>query len=314
MVDVYAIGEMVIDMIPGSEPASYLRKAGGAPANVAIAVVKNGLKASMACKVGDDDFGHFLMDTLKEYHVVQAVPKLEKNAITTLAFVTLKEDGERVFTFARKPGADMMLSPDEVKEEDIENAVIIHAGSCSLSAHPVKEATEKALRLGHEKGKLVSFDVNYRNLMWNDDQAACTKAVMDILPYVDILKISEEEVDMMGGESNIEKLMKDNQIAMVIETLGSEGAQTFFNGSVIRIQGRKVKAVDATGAGDAFWGAFLSSLRIQGVEKSIDLTEEIIQKAMDYGNVSGCICVQSKGAIASIPTRETIEAYLAENK
>lgn len=314
MVDVYAIGEMVIDMIPGSESASYLRKAGGAPANVAIAVVKNGLKASMACKVGDDDFGHFLMDTLKEYHVVQAVPKLEKNAITTLAFVTLKEDGERVFTFARKPGADMMLSPDEVKEEDIENAVIIHAGSCSLSAHPVKEATEKALRLGHEKGKLVSFDVNYRNLMWNDDQAACTKAVMDILPYVDILKISEEEVDMMGGESNIGKLMKDNQIAMVIETLGSEGAQTFFNGSVIRIQGRKVKAVDATGAGDAFWGAFLSSLRIQGVEKSTDLTEEIIRKAMDYGNVSGCICVQSKGAIASIPTRETIEAYLAENK
>ena len=77
---------------------------------------------------------------------------------------------------------------------------------------------------------------------------------------------------------------------------------------------RKVKAVDATGAGDAFWGAFLSSLRIQGVEKSTDLTEEIIRKAMDYGNVSGCICVQSKGAIASIPTRETIEAYLAENK
>lgn len=314
MVDVYSIGEMVIDMIPGSEPASYLRKAGGAPANVAIAVVKNGLKASMACKVGDDDFGHFLMDTLKEYHVEQAVPELEKNAITTLAFVTLKEDGERVFTFARKPGADMMLSPDEIKEEDIEGAVIIHAGSCSLSAHPVKEATEKALKLGHEKGKLVSFDVNYRNLMWNDDQEACTKAVMDILPYVDILKISEEEVEMMGGEANLEKLMKDNQITMVIETLGSDGAQAFFNGSVIRVHGRKVKAVDATGAGDAFWGAFLSSLRIQGVEKSADLTEEIIKKAMDYGNVSGCICVQSKGAIASIPTRETIEAYLAENK
>lgn len=313
MTDVYAIGEMVIDMIPGSEPASYLRKAGGAPANVAIAVVKNGLTASMACKVGDDDFGHFLMDTLKEYHVTQAVPELEKSAITTLAFVTLKEDGDRVFTFARKPGADMMLSPDEVKEEDIEQAVIIHAGSCSLSAHPVKEATEKALKLGHEKGKLVSFDVNYRNVMWNDDEEACTKAVMDILPYVDILKISEEEVDMMGGEANIEKLMKDNQITMVIETLGSEGAQAFFDGSVIRIQGRKVKAVDATGAGDAFWGAFLSSLRIQGVEKSSDITAEIIRKAMDYGNVSGCICVQSKGAIASIPTRETIEAYLAQN-
>ncbi len=314
MTDVYSIGEMVIDMIPGSEPASYLRKAGGAPANVAIAVVKNGLTASMACKVGNDDFGHFLMDTLKENGVKQAVADLADNAITTLAFVTLREDGERVFTFARKPGADMMLSPDEIKEEDIDDAVIVHAGSCSLSAQPVADATIKALKLGHEKGKLVSFDVNYRNVMWDDDIEACTKAVMDILPYVDILKISEEEVEMMGGEENLKKLMADNNITMLIETLGSEGAQSFFGDEVIRVQGRKVKAVDATGAGDAFWGAFLSSLRIQGVEKAADLTAEIIGKAMDYGNVSGCICVQSKGAIASIPTRETIEKYLAENK
>ena len=99
---------------------------------------------------------------------------------------------------------------------------------------------------------------------------------------------------------------------MVMETLGSEGAQAFFGDEVIRVPGRKVKAVDATGAGDAFWGAFLASLRIQGVDKISDLTPEIIRKAMDYGNVSGCICVQSKGAIASIPTRQQIEEYLAK--
>lgn len=313
MTDVYCIGEMVIDMIPGSEPASYLRKAGGAPANVAIAVSKNGLKAAMACKVGDDDFGHFLMDTLKEYDVKQAIPQLCEDAITTLAFVTLKENGERVFTFARKPGADMLLSPDEVKEEDIKNSIIIHAGSCSLSANPAAEATVKAMRLGHEMGKLVSFDVNYRNVMWKDDLAACTKAVMDILPYVDILKISEEEVDMMGGATNLPKLMKDNDITMIVETLGSNGAQAFFNGGLVKVAGRKAHAVDATGAGDAFWGAFLSSMRIQGVERKEDITDRIISNAMDYGNVSGAICVQSKGAIASIPTRTQIEEYLAQN-
>jgi len=312
MFDVYAIGEMVIDFIPGSEPAGYIRRAGGAPANVAIAVAKNGLQAAMCCKVGDDDFGHFLMDTLEEYHVTAAVPEYCEEAITTLAFVTLREDGERTFTFARKPGADMMLREDEVKEEDIDASAIVHAGSCSLSAQPERAATEKAMRLGHEKGKLVSFDVNYRNVMWHDDLAACTQAVMDILPYVDLLKISEEEVEMMGGVDALPELMKKNGITVIVETLGSEGAQAFIGDEVVKVAGRKAKAVDATGAGDAFWGAFLASLRIQGVGKAADLNADVLRTAMDYGNVSGCICVQSKGAIVSIPTRAQIEEYLAQ--
>lgn len=311
--DVYCIGEMVIDFIPGTEEASYIRKAGGAPANVAIAVAKNGLDAAMCAKVGDDDFGHFLMDTLEEYHVTPACPKLCEEAITTMAFVTLAENGERKFTFARKPGADMFLCEDEVKEEDIENSVIIHAGSCSLSASPEDKATLKAMRLGHEKGKLVSFDVNYRNVMWKDDVDACIKAVMDCLDYVDLLKISEEEVEMMGGEDALSGLMKKHNIAMIIETLGSEGAKAYFDGKEIYVAGRKVKAVDATGAGDAFWGGFLASLRIQDVKSAADLTVEKIRTAMEYGNVSGCICVQSKGAIVSIPTREQIEEYIRIN-
>lgn len=310
MTDLYSIGEMVIDFIPGSEEASYIRKAGGAPANVAIAVKKNGLNASMCCKVGNDDFGHFLVDTLKEFDVTIACPKLCEEAITTMAFVTLAADGERKFTFARKPGADMFLSEDDVKEEDIDNSVIVHAGSCSLSAQPEAAATIKAMRLGKEKGKLVSFDVNYRNVMWKDDQDACTAAVMDILKYVDMLKISEEEVEMMGGEAALMELMTKNNITLLIETLGSEGAQAFFKGEVIKVAGRKVKAVDATGAGDAFWGGFLSSLRIQGVNKAEDLTADIIKSAMEYGNVSGSICVQVKGAIASLPTRAQIEECL----
>ena len=309
MRDLYSIGEMVIDFIPGIEPASYIRKAGGAPANVAIAVTKNGLKAAMCCKVGEDDFGRFLMDTLAEYDVEAVCPDLCREAITTMAFVTLAENGERRFTFARKPGADMMLSESDVKEADIADSAVIHAGSCSLSAQPEAAATVKALRLGHEHGKLVSFDVNYRNLMWNDDVAACTQAVIDILKYVDLLKISEEEVDMMGGEAALASLMLENDITLVIETLGSNGARAFFKGTSFDVPGINAKAVDATGAGDAFWGAFLSKLRMLGVEKAADLTEAIIRQAMEYGNVSGCICVQQKGAIAAIPTREQIEAY-----
>lgn len=312
MQDIYCIGEMLIDFIPGSEPASYIRKAGGAPANVAIAVRKNGLNASMCCKMGDDDFGAFLLDTLKEYDVKAAVEELTKEAVTTMAFVTLKEDGDRVFTFARKPGADALLCEEDVKESDIEDTVLVHAGSFSLSTDPAKAATIRAMKLAHEKGKLVSFDVNYRNVVWNDDVDACTAEVMKILPYVDLLKISDEEVEMMGGVKALPELMKKNGISLIVETLGADGAQAFFADDVIRVKGRKVKAVDATGAGDAFWGAFLSSLRIQGVAKKEDLTADIIRRAMDYGNVSGCICVQSKGAIPSIPTREMIEEYLAK--
>ncbi len=314
MRDLFSIGEMVIDFIPGSEPASYIRKAGGAPANVAIAVSKNGLKAAMCCKVGDDDFGRFLMDTLAEYDVTAASPELCKEAVTTMAFVTLAEDGERRFTFARKPGADMLLSEADVKEADIADSAIVHAGSCSLSAQPEAAATIRALRLGHEMGKLVSFDVNYRNLMWNDDVNACVAAVKDILRYVDLLKISEEEVDMMGGEAAIPGLMKENDVALVVQTLGSKGARAYFGGGFFDVPGRKAKAVDATGAGDAFWGAFLAKLRILGVGKADDLTADIIRQALDYGNVSGCICVQQKGAIASIPTRAQIEAYMESGK
>ena len=313
MNDLYSIGEMVIDFIPGTEEASYIRKAGGAPANVAIAAAKNGLNASMCCKVGEDNFGHFLMDTLAKYNVEAVCKDLCKEAVTTMAFVTLSADGERVFTFARKPGADMMLSEDDVKENDIKNSKIIHAGSCSLSAQPEKDATIKAMKLGRDFDKLVSFDINYRNIMWNDDVEACVKAVKDVLKYVDLLKLSGEEIDMMGGEKNLPVLMKEFNISVIVETLGSNGAQAFFKDKIIKVPGQKVPAVDATGCGDAFWGAFLSKLRLEGVEKISDLKEEIIKSAMNYGNISGCICVQSKGAIEAIPTRKQIEEFIRKN-
>lgn len=153
-------------------------------------------------------------------------------------------------------------------------------------------------------------DINYRNLMWKDDKASCAKAVDEILGFVDILKISEEEVDMVGGEDNIETLMKEKNLTAVILTLGSKGAQVFFGNSIFTVGGRTVKAVDATGAGDAFWGGFLSSLLLQGVTRPEEITEPILRKAMEYGNISGALCVQKKGAISSLPTREEIEEII----
>ncbi len=313
--DFITIGEMVIDFIPGQEKGSYIRNAGGAPANVAIAAARNGLEAGIYCKVGDDDFGRFLLQTLRENQVTPLAPEMTQEAITTMAFVSLNEHNDRSFTFARKPGADMMLEKSEIRDEDLKTCRLIQAGSCSLSAGKAVEATEYAMARAHELGKLVGFDINYRNLMWKDDKEACTKKVLSILKYVDFLKLSDEEVDMVGGHDNILSVMKEYEIAAVVLTLGGDGAELFYDGQSYVIPGyRADKVADTTGAGDAFWGGFLSEVLNQGVSSTEQLNAEILKKAVTYGNVSGSLSVKEKGAIASLPTREKIEAFLAENR
>lgn len=308
--DIFCIGEAVIDFLPGGEPASYIRNLGGAPANVAIAVSRNGLEAGFCGKVGDDDFGRFLVSTLKENGVRYLCDGFCGSAVTTMAFVTLTGGGERSFTFARKPGADMFLTKEDVKKTDIESATVVHAGSCSLSAEPAASATFYALRLAGSMGKIVSFDVNYRNLMWKNDSKAAAEKIFEVLPYVDLLKVSQEEAAMLGGEDGFFNLMESNGLSAVVETLGPEGAVCYFKGGTLRVGGTSAKPVDTTGAGDAFWAGFLSKLVMQGMGRVSDLTEEKIKKAMEYGNVAGSLCILSKGAISSLPTRAMVEKYL----
>lgn len=308
MRDLYCIGEMVIDFIPGLEPGSYVRNAGGAPANVAVAASRQGLRSAMCCSLGNDDFGRFLLATLEEYGVEPIKAELCDEAITTMAFVTLDEHGERSFTFARKPGADMLLAEADVREEDIASSVIVHAGSCSLSASPEAEATVRAMRLASEHGRFVSFDLNYRDLMWSGDFEACAAAVRGVLPYVDALKLSEEEAELFCKDESVFEMMERFNIRVVVETLGADGARCYFGGESFDVPGRKAVCADATGAGDAFWGGFLSALRIGGAEKAADLTRDLLKNALEYGNKCGWFCVQKKGAMSSLPKRAEVEA------
>lgn len=310
--DAITLGEILIDFIPGKEEASYVRNPGGGPANAAVAMAKNGLDVAMYTRMGNDDFGRFLSKTMKEYGVKILTPELTDEAVTTMAFVTLYPGGERTFTFARKPGADMLLSKDDIRDEDIQNTRLVHGSSFSMSAGPEVEATKYFLKRAHELGKLVAFDINYRNVVWNDDKQACADAVKGILPYVDLLKISDEEVDMIGGPENILNTMKEYDIAVVVETLGSKGARAYFNGESVMVEGRKAKAVDATGCGDAFWGGFLASLLNQGVSSTADITKDILKTAITYGNVGGWCCVQVKGGMSALPTKAQIEEVLAK--
>ena len=287
--DIICMGEMLIDFTPGKEPRSYTANPGGAPANVAIAAARNGLESAFLGILGNDDFGKLLQETLEQDGVKMLCPHMTDKAVTTLAFVTLYEGGERSFTFARKPGADILLSEEDVKENDIENCRMLHAGSVSLSDAPSKDAVLKAVKLASEKGKLVSFDVNYREMIWHD-----------------------EELSFAGGEENIPAFMDKYGIKVLIETLGAKGAKYYFEGKSGIVEGRKVKAVDATGAGDAFWGGFLSSVLMNGVKSPEDITEEIVKQALAYGNTSGSLCVQKMGGIPALPFKNDIMKVLEE--
>lgn len=309
MNDLICVGEMLIDFLPGSEEGVYIRMPGGAPANVAVAVAHNGLDVGFCGRMGNDDFGKFLLQTLKTHRVTALCPDLINDAVTTMAFVSLTEDGDRSFTFARKPGADMFLTRTDVDAASVLDANMVHAGSCSLSRGSAADATYYAMETAHNAGKLVSFDVNYRNLMWDDDRQACVNAVASILPFVDFLKISEEEEDMMGMPP--EQAAEIYNIAVLVETLGAEGARCRFQGKTFTVPGRKAVCVDATGAGDAFWGGFLSCLLHHGVTSTADLTEDLVRQALEYGNIAGWLCVQKKGAMESLPTTEEVQAILA---
>ncbi|MDR1669140.1 MAG: carbohydrate kinase [Oscillospiraceae bacterium] len=306
--DIFSIGEMVIDFLPGTEPGSYLRNAGGAPANMAIAAARNGMDAGFCGMLGDDAFGRFLAATLEENGVRLLCGRRTAEAVTTMAFVTLESDGERSFTFARKPGADMLLTSADVREKDLTDATVIHAGSCSLSGASSADATLYALRRGSELKKLISFDVNYRALLWDGGEQAAVKRIREALPYVSLLKVSEEETPLLGGD--IPALMREYGIPLVVETLGSQGARAFFQGSVLYASCPEVPRVDTTGAGDAFWGTFLAGLLLKGVGQTHALNEDAITRALREGNAAGTLCVQKKGAISALPYRAEIEELL----
>ncbi|MBS4959194.1 MAG: NTP transferase domain-containing protein [Clostridiales bacterium] len=307
--DLLCVGEMLVDFTPGSEKDSFIFNPGGAPANVAIAAARNGVKVGFIGAMGDDDFGRRLVGTLLENHVEFLGPPLTKEAKTTLAFVTVAEDGERSFTFMREPGADTRLKAEDISVEAIDRAAIIHGGSVSMTERPSRDATIYALKTGLEREKLVSFDVNYREAFWTKE--ACWAQIKQVLPYVDLLKISQEEAELFGGEEQIFPWMEQFGISVTVETLGRNGARVYFQKKCWDVAGFSVRQVDATGAGDGFWGGFLSSLLQQHVGRKEDLTVNKVEEALRYGNAAGALCVQKKGGIPGMPYREDMIRFLA---
>ena len=297
---------MVIDFTPGKEPNSYVANPGGAPANAAIAVSRLGRKSAFCGMLGADAFGDLLQRTLEENGVYAACRRRCSDAVTTLAFVSLTPSGERSFTFTRKPGADMFLQPSDIDDALLQESRIVHAGSCSLSKGTASEATRCAMHRAKELGKLVSFDINYRDLIWDEDRQAAQAAVAAVLPDIDLLKLSDEEECFVGGWENIEAVMRENGISLAVMTRGAGGAEAVWNGTHFSVPGRKVPVADTNGAGDAFWGGFLATLAENDCKTPADFTPGIIRRALETANMTGSLTVQHPGAIPALPYRKDV--------
>ncbi|MCR4840688.1 MAG: carbohydrate kinase [Lachnospiraceae bacterium] len=312
-----AIGEALIDFIPKEtgcsfdEVTAFSPKIGGAPANVCGAYAKLGGTARMITQVGDDPFGHKIVDELSEAGVDVDCISLTDSATTALAFVSLGADGGRTFSFYRKPSADMLYSPENLKEEYFDNAYVLHFCSVDIGDFPMKAAHKKAIEIIRKKGGIVSFDPNLRFNLW-DSAEALKAAVLEFIPLSDIVKISDEELEFITGESDVQAGIAkifDMGVKLVLYTCGSNGAYAYTKKADAFAPSQKVKAVDTTGAGDGFTGAFL--WKLSGIcpvrEELENLTSEELAECVEFSNKFCAISVQRAGAIASYPTADEVE-------
>jgi len=315
MFDVVALGELLIDFTPYGVSSSGMKlfeqNPGGAPANVLTALSKMGLRTGFIGKVGDDIHGLFLKNVLEEQGIDTSSLVLDKEVFTTLAFVELSSTGERNFSFARKPGADTCLTVEDVKEDYVSKARVFHFGSLSLTNEPSRSATIASLEYAKNAGVIISYDPNYRPLLWDSEQEAMDR-MKSVLKYVDILKVSDEETKLLtGADDPVEasKILLDMGISIVAVTLGSEGAIVRTKEGMAQVPAFESKVVDTTGAGDSFWGGFLYMLiKSNKLPKDISIGEA--KEFTLFANAVASLCVEKRGAIPAMPSLEEVEERL----
>jgi fructokinase len=313
---VVCLGELLIDFVPEqngqalSDVPAFRRAAGGAPANVAAAVAKLGGRSRFIGKIGRDPFGQYLRETLEQVGVEAALVETDE-ARTCLAFVSLREDGERDFLFYRNPSADMLLRTEELRPEWLADAAVYHFGSVSLISEPCRTATLDAARMAADKGVLVSYDPNVRLPLWPSAEQAKSE-ILAQMPLADIVKVSEEEIEFLLGRdvlSGARELLAMGPKAIVV-TLGPAGCRVITRKSDQQVSGIRVDAVDTTGAGDGFVGGMLFQLAALGIgAKEIETAfenAELLTKVFGFANRVGAITTTRRGAIPALPTMEEV--------
>ena len=308
--DVIALGELLIDftMNGQSEQGNNMFEAcpGGAPCNVLALLNKMGKKTAFIGKVGKDQFGALLRDTITEAGIDASNLMVDENVNTTLAFVHTFPDGDREFSFYRNPGADMMLTADEVNPEVVKDTKVFHFGTLSMTHEGVREATKKAVETAKANGCLVSFDPNLRPPLWSSLDLAKEQMVYGF-GKCDILKISDNEIQFVSGKEDYDEgiayLQETYNIPLILLTMGKDGSRAYYKGMRVERPGFSVKAIETTGAGDTFCGSSLNYL----VDHDFDnLTEEQLGEMLTFANAAAALVTTKKGAIKAMPVKEEV--------
>ncbi|MGN0149491.1 MAG: carbohydrate kinase [Clostridia bacterium] len=313
--DAVALGELLIDFTENgvSEQGNPVLEAnpGGAPCNVLAMLNKLGKKTAFIGKVGNDTFGHMLKKTVEESGTDVTNLVMDNDVHTTLAFVHTYPDGEREFSFYRNPGADMMLTKDEVMEDIIKAARIFHFGTLSSTHEGVRAATRYALDVAKENGLLISFDPNLRGPLWSSLDDA-KREIEYGLSKCDILKISDNELEFMTGTDDYSKgvkiLREKYDIPLIFVTLGKDGSRAYYKDIMVEAPPfTEVKTIEKTGAGDTFDGCALGYILEHGIE---NLTEENLRELIIFANAGASLITTKKGALKVMPEKSEIEALI----
>lgn len=306
----FAIGEALIDFIPGksgcefSAVDSFFPKLGGAPANVLGAFSKLGGKTELITQLGDDPFGHRISKELSFHGIGTDYIKMTDKANTALAFVSLAQNGDRTFSFYRNPSADMLYSAENLSRNMFDDCFALHFCSVSLGNFPMRYAHKKAIEYAKDAGAIISFDPNLRFPLWKD-KTELKKVIDEFSEFADIIKVSDEEIEFITGASDVKKGCRKllEHAKAVICTCGSVGTYAYTKKYEVFEPSVKVKAIDTTGAGDAFCGSFLYSLYSGGTANELEdnLTEEKLKKYLAASNRYCAESVKKPGAIESYP-------------
>ena len=315
-IDVTALGELLIDFTENGTSAQgnpiLEVNPGGAPCNVLAMLQKLGKQTAFIGKVGDDMFGRQLTEAVSSVGVDTRALLVDKEVHTTLAFVHTYPDGDRDFSFYRNPGADMMLTKDDVDEDLIRASRIFHFGTLSSTHKGVREATRYAIDVAREAGDLNSFDPNLRPPLWSSLDDA-KREIEYGLGKCDILKISDNEVEFLFGTTDYDlgaKLLKEKyNIPLILITLGPNGSRAYYKDMRVEVAPfLQEKTIETTGAGDTFCASSLNYVLEHGLD---NLTEENLTELLTFANAAASLITTKKGALKVMPEKEEVLAFIA---
>jgi fructokinase len=314
---IVCLGEILIDLFPAelgrklAEVSAFRPKPGGAPANVAVAIARLGISSAFIGKVGDDAFGHQLIQVLKEQGVETRGMRVGTYARTTLAFIAQPDAHTAEFVFYRNPGADLNMRINELDIGLLTNCQVLHIGSLSLVDQPARGATQRAASLAREAGALISFDVNYRPSLW-DSKDQAIEQIWGMIPQGHLLKVNEVELGLLAEGESIEgaaQTLLEHGPELVVVTLGARGSFFCTRQAGEFVPAFQVETIDSTGCGDAFIAGLLTQL-VDGQDWREKLAPDTLRMIMRRANAVGAITALRQGVIPALPTACQVEEFL----